>query len=127
MKIKHNINIKRDLHYFIFTQLNELRRWGLTPSDVKILSALYNKDYELKVINGVGNFKDRMTILFSKETKDEIISNLKISYNAFNNSLTKLRKKGSIESDNSLNEKLLFDLGKETFSFILEFQNEEKC
>jgi len=127
MKIKHNINIKRDLHLFIFTQLNELRHWGITLSDVKILAELYNKDYDIVTQNKIENYKDRMTILFSKETKDKIISDLNMSYNTFNNSLTKLRKKGLLEKDNSLNEKLLFDLGKNTFSFIIEFQDEEKC
>jgi len=125
MKLKHKIDIKKDLHYFIFTQLNELRRWGITSSDVKILSELYNKDYEIATLNKIENFKDRMTILFSKETKDKIISDLNMSYNTFNNSLTKLRKKGLLEKDNSLNERLLFDLGKNTFSFIIEFQDGE--
>jgi hypothetical protein len=46
-----------------------------------------------------------------------------MSYNTFNNSLSKLRKKGLLNKDNSLNEKLLFDLSKSSFTFTIEFQN----
>ena len=96
MKVKHKLNIKKDLHFFIFSQLNDLRHWELTPGDVKILAYLFNIDYDMKVSGEVKKYEDRMNLLFSQENKHKIMQDLGVSYNTFNNCLTRLRKKGWI-------------------------------
>lgn len=125
MKIKHQLNIKKDLHFFIFSQLNELRHWDLTTSDVKILSAFYNLDFEMKSTGSIQKYEDRMSILFSMDTKNQIMKELNMSYNTFNNSLTKLRKKDKISKNNTIDERWLFDLNRENFMFTIEFENNE--
>ncbi|MCK9429238.1 MAG: hypothetical protein M0R17_04490 [Candidatus Omnitrophica bacterium] len=124
MKIEHKLNIKKDLHLFIFSQLNELRHWDLVPSDVRILAQLYNMDYDMVATGEVKKYEDRMNILFSVENKKKIMEELKMSYNTFNNSLTKLRKKDWISKDNTIDEKYLFNLGAKEFKFIIEFKDE---
>lgn len=124
MKIEHKVNIKKDLHFFIFSYLNDLRHWGITPSDIKILSELYNYDYDMASTGSVKKYEDRMAILFSTETKNKIMQDLNMSYNTFNNSLSKLRKKGLINQDNSIDERRLFNLDKESFTFTIELKNE---
>ena len=126
MLIPKKINIINDLHFYIFTQLNELLSWGITPSDIKILSELYNTDYKMIASHNVKAYKDRMSILFSSETKKEIMANLNISYNTFNNSLSKLRKKGLINEDNTISEKRMFDLNKKSFTFTIKLMDEEE-
>jgi len=125
MKIKHQLNIKKDLHFFIFSQLNELRHWDLTTSDVKILSAFYNLDFEMKSTGAIQKYEDRMSILFSMDTKNQIMKELNMSYNTFNNSLTKLRKKDKISRNNTIDERWLFDLNRDNFMFTIEFENNE--
>ncbi len=126
IRVPKKINVKTDLHFYIFTQLNDLLSWGITPSDIKILSELYNVNFEMVASGNVKAYKDRMSILFSTETKKEIMSNLSMSYNTFNNSLSKLRRKGLINEDNTLIEKRMFDLNKESFIFTIELMDEEK-
>lgn len=124
MKIEHKLNIKKDLHLFIFSQLNELRHWDLAPSDVRILAQLYNMDYDMVATGEVKKYEDRMKILFSIDNKNKIMEELKMSYNTFNNSLTKLRKKDWISKDNTIDEKYLFNLGVNEFKFTIDFKNE---
>lgn len=124
MKVKHKLNIKKDLHFFIFSKLNELRHWDLTPGDVKILAYLFNIDYDMKVSGEVKKYEDRMKLLFSQETKNRIMQDLGVSYNTFNNCLTRLRKKDWISKDNTIDEKFLFNLDLNTFLFTIEFENE---
>jgi len=126
MKVPSKINIKRDLHFYIFNQLNELLHWDITPSDVKILAELYNMDYDMFSSGNVKVYEDRMSILFSPENKKKIMDMLNMSYNTFNNSLSKLRKKGLVNKDNTINEKRLFNLDRDTFSFTIEFTNEKE-
>jgi hypothetical protein len=124
MKIEHKLNIKKNLHLFIFSQLNELRHWELTTSDVRILSHLYNLDYEMISSGTVKKYEDRMQILFSIDTKNKMMEDLNMSYNTFNNSLTKLRKKDWISKDNTIDEKYLFNLGSDEFQFTIRIINE---
>jgi hypothetical protein len=119
MKLTHKINIKRDLHYFIFSNLNELRHWGITSNDVRILAELYNQDFDLANNQKILNYEDRMTILFSQNIKNKIMEKLNISYNTFNNSLSKLRKKSFVSQNNTIDEKLLFNLNKPEFTFTI--------
>lgn len=123
MKVKSNINFKKDLHFNIFTQLNEFLHWDITISDLKIFSELYNMDFEMLASGTVKNYEDRMSILFSVDTKKKIMEDLKMSYNTFNNSLSKLRKKGLISKDNTIDEKRLFNLNNPVFSFTIEYTN----
>lgn len=124
MKVSKTINIKENLHFYIFTQLNELLHWEATPSDIKILSELYNMDYDMLASGNVKIYEDRMAILFSGENKQKIMDKLQMSYNTFNNSLTKLRKRGLIK-ENTINEKRLFNLGRDSFTFTIEFTHEK--
>lgn len=121
MKVKYYTNIQDNLHFLIFDTFNKAYDWGLHPTDIKVLAELYNMDYFL--LQDIKSYKDRMTVLFSKESKAAIFAKLKISYNTFNNSLTRLRKKDIIE-DNSLEEKYLFDLTKQEFEITLNVLNE---
>ena len=124
MKILKKLDIRRDLHYKIFTLLNEMSGWGIAPSDIKILAELYNLDFEMANSKQVNTYDARMAILFSTETKQAIMDKLKLSYNTFNNSLTKLRKKGFIK-DNTIDERRLYNLNKNSFEFTIEFLTEE--
>jgi predicted transcriptional regulator len=124
MKILKKLDIKEELHYQIFTLLNEMSEWGLTPSDIKILAELYNLDFNL-ANSGIQPQQSRMTILFSSDTKKSIMDKFNISYNTFNNSLTKLRKKGFI-TKNTIDEKRLYNLNRGRFNFTIEFLNEEE-
>lgn len=126
MKIPSKINIKKDLHFYIFKQLNELLNWGATPSDIKILAELYNTDFEMINTGNVKTYEDRMAILFSSETKKKIMKYLNMSYNTFNNSLSKLRKKDLVNENNTIDEKRLFNLNLQFFRFTVEFSNEEE-
>jgi hypothetical protein len=123
MKVKSNINFKKDLHFNIFTYLNEFLHWDITISDLKIYSELYNIDFEMLSSGAVKNYEDRMSILFSVDTKKKIMEDLKMSYNTFNNSLSKLRKKGLITKDNTIDEKRLFNLNNLVFNFTIEYTN----
>ena len=125
MKVTHKLPFKSELHFYIFTQLNDLFHWGVTPSDLKILAELYNADYEMLATGSVKLYNDRMAILFSSEFKKKLMDKLNISYNSFHNSLTKLKKKSLLNKDNSLNEKLLLNLSKNTFTFIIECTDEK--
>jgi len=124
MKVQSKINIQRELHFYIFNQLNQLLHWGVTPSDIKILAELYNMDYDMISSGNVKVYEDRMAILFSSENKKKIMELLNMSYNTFNNSLSKLKKKDLVNKDNTINERRLFNLGRDTFSFTIEFTNE---
>jgi len=124
MKVLNKINIKENLHFCIFKQLNELLSWDITPSDIKILASFYNLDFDMINSGNVKVYEDRMSILFSPENKKKIMESLDMSYNTFNNSLSKLRKKDLINKDNTLNEKRLFNLNKPSFSFTIEFVDE---
>lgn len=123
MTINYNVDIRKHLHYTIFTKMNEIRSWGLSKNDLKVFAAFYNKDFDL--LSKIPDYDARMLVLFSKETKDIIIDNIKVSYNTFNNSLSKLRKKGLIKG-NSLLEQLLFDLDSKEFKIILKLKHEEQ-
>lgn len=125
MKILKKLDIKEDLHYQIFTLLNEMSGWGITPSDIKILSELYNLDFEMASSGSVKSYEDRMAILFSTENKKAIMNKFNLSYNTFNNSLSKLRKKGFIDK-NTIDERRLYNLNNGKFVFQIEFLNEEE-
>jgi predicted transcriptional regulator len=120
MKIIKQLNIKEDLHYQIFTLLNDMYGWGISPSDIRILAELYNRDFEMASSGEVTSYESRMEILFSSKVKKEIMEKLNISYNTFNNSLSKLRRKDFI-SKNTINERRLYNLSKGSFSFTIEF------
>ena len=126
MKVQSKISIQRELHFYIFNQLNQLLHWGVTPSDIKILAELYNMDYDMISSGNIKVYEDRMAILFSAENKKKIMELLNMSYNTFNNSLSKLKKKDLVNKDNTINERRLFNLDRDTFSFTIEFTDEEK-
>lgn len=126
MKVLHPINILEDLHFELFSFLNNLRNWGLTQSDLKVLSELYNIYSEMHISQDIKNYEDRMAILFSSETKKKIMGKLSMSYNTFNNSLSKLRKKGFVNEDNTIEVKRLLDLTKNTFEFTIKFMDEKE-
>ena len=123
MIITYNVDIQKQLHYIIFKEMNEIRSWELSRNDLKVLAAFYNKGFEL--IKTIPNYDDRMVILFSKDTKDSLIIDMSISYNTFNNSLSKLRKKGLIRG-NFLLEQLLFDLDREEFKITIKLVHESE-
>jgi len=126
MIVKTKCDIQKDLHYQVFSYLNELRSWGILPGDLKILSELYNYLFVLSNNNHIKDFKDKMNLLFSSEYKKEIMEKLGMSYNTFNNGLSRLRKKGFIGKNNILNEKLLLNLNKQEFSFTIQYLSEEE-
>ena len=98
--------------------MNDVYSWKLSKSTLMVLSELYNKDFELT--KTIKEYNPRMTVLFSKKTKEEMIKSLGISYNTFHNCLSKLNKKG-LTTKNTINEKLLFDLEKEQISLTITF------
>jgi len=121
MTFKYNVDIQKHLHYIVFKNLNEIRSWGLSKNDLRVLATFYNKDFEL--LTSIPDYNSRMVVLFSKEVKDSLIKEMNISYNTFNNSLSKLRRKGLIEG-NFLPEQLLFNLNKPEFNLILKLKHE---
>jgi DNA-binding transcriptional ArsR family regulator len=125
MKIKSTIDIKKDLHFFVLTQLNKYQGWEVSPSDIKIFAELHNIDAEMVSSGNVKSYEDRMSILFSSETKKRIMDKLDMSYNTFSNGLSRLRKKGLITKDNTINEKRLRNLNKQSYVFTIEFTHEE--
>jgi len=78
MIVKTKCDIQKDLHYQVFSYLNELRSWGILPGDLKILSELYNYLFVLSNNNHIKDFKDKMNLLFSSEYKKEIMEKLGI-------------------------------------------------
>lgn len=126
MKVRAECNIKEELHLKIFSQLNDLRSWGVSPCDLKILASLYDMDFDILNSNSIQDYNSRMTVIFSKESKKILMEKLKMSYNTFNNGLSRLRKKGFIKKGNSLDEKLLFNLNTNVFSFTIEYLNGEE-
>ena len=124
MKVKYLTNISSNLHFNIFRLLNDLRNWGLTQSDIRVLAEFYNEDSAMLLSGEIKNYDARMSILFSSEFKKRIMNNLGMSYNTFNNSLSKLRKKGFITEDNSIDERYLLNLKKEQYDFTIVFTNE---
>ncbi|MCP4255532.1 MAG: hypothetical protein GY775_19425 [Candidatus Scalindua sp.] len=125
MKVEKKIDFKKDLFFEVFSLYNDFAHWNIASSDVKILSELYTLDFELKNSGAIKGYNDRMNILFSKDNKTKLIDKLGISYNTFNNSLTKLRKKGLI-TDNTIDEGRLFDLNKGYFTFTISFKDAKK-
>lgn len=125
MKVVNKLPFESDLHLYIFTQLNDLFHWGVTPSDLKLLAELYNADYEMLATGNVKLYTDRMAIIFSSEFKQKLMEKLGVSYNSFYNSLTRLKKKSLLNKDNTLNEKMLFNLSKDSFTFTIECINEK--
>jgi hypothetical protein len=121
MKVKYYTDIKNNLHFLVFDTFNKAYKWGLHPNDIKILAEFYNLDYFL--VKQVPTYQDRMTILFSKDSKDAIYKKLNMSYNTFNNSLVRLRKKGLL-GRNEIIEKYLLDLGKDEFNIVLNVVDE---
>jgi predicted transcriptional regulator len=122
MLIKRKTNIKKNLHYKILELFNSyVYMWNLSETEVKVFAALYDKLFEIK--KTVSDIKIRMNVLFSKESKTEIITNLNISYNTFNNALTTLRKKGFIKN-NTLDEKLCFDIHSKEFKITIHYIDE---
>ncbi len=121
MILKYSVDIKKNLHYIIFKNLNEISSWGLSKNDLKVFAAFYNKDFEL--LKSISVYRDRMVVLFSKDVKDILIKDINISYNTFNNSLSKLRRKGLIEGTD-LHEQWLFDLDKLEFNLIIKLEHE---
>lgn len=120
MTIIYNVDIQKHLHYIIFKEMNEIRSWGLSRNDLKVFAAFYNKDFEL--LPTIPQYDARMLVLFSKETKDSLIDSISVSYNTFNNSLSKLRKKGLIKG-NFLIEKLLFDISSDEFKLTIKLKH----
>jgi hypothetical protein len=123
MLIKKPIDFKKSLHFKIFSLLDYLNEWGLSSNELKVISALYDKDYELA--QSISDQIIRMRVLFSKEIKDTIIEQIKIPYNSLNNILTVLRKKQFI-INNAINEKLLLKLDKQEFDFTVKFINDQE-
>lgn len=123
MTITYNVDIQKHLHYIVFKEMNEIRSWGLSKNDLRVFAAFYNKDFEL--LHTIPNYNDRMVVLFSKDIKNDLIDEIKISYNTFNNSLSKLRKKGLIKG-NFLIEKLLFDLNSKDFNIIIKLKHDSR-
>jgi hypothetical protein len=122
ISLTSNVDIQKRLHIIIFSEMNEVYSWKLSKNDLKVFAEFYNKDFELK--STITEYKDRMVVLFSKTVKDLLIKKLKISYNTFNNSLSKLRKKGLINK-NTLNEKLLFNLNTKEVILTIKFISNE--
>ena len=123
MTITYNVDIQKHLHYIVFKEMNEIRSWGLSKNDLRVFAAFYNKDFEL--LHTIPNYTDRMVVLFSKDIKNDLINEINISYNTFNNSLSKLRKKGLIRG-NFLIEKLLIDLNSKDFNIIIKLKHDPR-
>ena len=121
MKVKYYTSIEDNLHFLVFETFNKVYKWGLSQSDLRVLSEFYNTDFQL--LKSVPKYEERMTVLFSKKIKEYIYEKLEMSYNTFNNILSRLRKKGIIE-DNSIVERYLFDLNRHQFSITLDIINE---
>lgn len=114
---KYNVDTKQNLRYIIFSFMNDIHSWNLSRNDIKVFTAFHNKDVELK--KTIDNHSDRMVIIFSKQIKDIIIKETALSYNTFNNSLSKLRKKQLINK-NSLYSQLSFNVDKNEIDIKLK-------
>ena len=84
----------------IFSLLGE---YNLTASDIAVAAEILDRNFNL--ISKVQDESIRNEILFSAKEKKALHTNLNISYNTFNNALTKLRK-ANIIKDNKLNTAL---------------------
>ncbi len=120
-------NFNTELHLTIFKVLNIIFKWGLTVNDLKALSILYDKNEELRI--NILDHKNRMAVLFSSDTRKELISKLNIPYNSFNNSLLNLRKKGFIEKNSLIessqgNNPWGVSIDKNDYKLIINFNNE---
>lgn len=125
MEVKKKINIEKDLYYHILRWLNyDIFFWGLSEGDIKIFSEIYKKNNFIR--ESVSKEKERMTILFSKETLQDIQKNLNISYNTFHNSLSKLRKKGLIVNNNIDDRIFPKKLNPNEFTFTIKITNIEE-
>jgi hypothetical protein len=121
MKVKSNINFKTDLHFKIFSYFNEYLNWDIVIGDLRILAKIYDTDFEM--LSSIVKYEDRMSVLFSSDTKKKMMEGLQMSYNTFNNGLSRLRKKGLITKDNTIDEKRLFNLNNPVFNFTIEYIN----
>jgi len=118
LKVKSS---KEKIYKTFFNYLAVDNDWNLTSTDLDIANELFIKNYNM--LDTVKDFNKRMEIIFSKTIKESIYKSLNLSYNTFNNSLTRLRKTGLI-NDNKLNEticKINIDKGISlTISLCLE-------
>lgn len=90
----------------IIKVLNLTTGWNLSYGQIEVIVELLYRNYELSN-KGISDYSDRMNILFSKKSKEDISNKLSISYNALANTLSKLRKtmlgKTGLITDNKLN------------------------
>jgi len=108
---------KEDKYRKIFEYFNLQYDWKLNKNDLAVANKLYFTNYTL--IDTIKDFNSRMLYLFSSDIKKNLMSELKLQYNVFNNSLTKLRKISLIE-DNKLHLRIAsLDIDKELKLTIL--------
>ncbi len=90
LKVKY-LNVDAENKYKkLFELFKILYNWELNNTDLLVANKLYN---ESKVLNAnIKDFDNKMTTLFSSKHKENMMKDLGLSYNNFNNSLTKLRK-----------------------------------
>jgi hypothetical protein len=90
LKVKY-LNVDAENKYKkLFELFKILYDLDLNNTDILVANKLYN---ESKILNKtIIDFDNKMTTLFSSKHKDNMMKELGLSYNNFNNSLTKLRK-----------------------------------
>lgn len=104
--MKREIKITTDKKKF-FRQYVEVIRPFIGVSSKRTLDVLSLLLYHNDQKKSITNLKDRWIVLFDYDVRMEIVQELKITMNIFNNQLLELRKKGLIKAGNKLDESIL--------------------
>ena len=122
MVLKINSN-KDKVYDIIFKHLSIEYEWKLSNTDLKVLSSFYTENNNL--FYKIKSYDERMVVLFSTDSKKRLATLCKISYAAFMNSVTNIRKEGLI-TENLLDKQFMFDINKKSFTFALEIIIEDE-
>jgi len=109
---------KKNAYYTIYRTIAKIKEWEITEYDIKVFATILNKLVALR--STIKDSDTRMKYLFSKNSKQDMIIELKTSYNSFANALTKLRKVGLING-NTLNEQYAVNIDNNAFILKLQF------
>ena len=117
LTIKTNINLfYRQLLEILssFSPVNKLRQ-----GEIRVLAEIMKQNFNYKNLSKTA----RRNVIFSKEVKEEMCDNLKISRDSLNTNLSVLRKKNILNNDNTLIKGLEIFPSK-SFDFKVTFKFE---
>ena len=124
-KIKINTNSSKFFRQYIellSVMVNPLTKVG--KGDLDVLAKLIEYSYKFRNINE----EYRKTLLFSRDTKKEIIDSLGIADSTFYNSIHKLRKNNLVKDNEVVKSLLVYPVGSDfnlSFNFKIIEENAE--